>query len=317
MLYYALLNRHLPNGANYSNKRFMKYVAIAFSLIPAALLIASAGGAIHPLGDSLAVFRFHLGLLALIGVAQLFYVHKFKFALGLLMLCVAASGAIWHNSRPQTLQTSSPYHLYQKNLSFRMANHGPVIADIRKQKPQFLTLQEVTDRHKAILTAVSDILPTQHYCSFAAVGGVALASSFPAIPNSAFCAQNDDLAAIQLATPDGPVWLVSIHLHWPYPFEQAEQVERLLPSLTALTGPVILAGDFNMVPWSNTLTQIEQATGSHRLGHVNGTFLLKNTLLLPIDHVLGPSNCPDQVSTLDLLGSDHHGVLASFAIASC
>ena len=147
--------------------------------------------------------------------------------------------------------------------------------------------------------------------------GLALASRFPPVPDSRICQAEDGLLAVQVITPEGPVWLVSIHLHWPYPIDQAAQVKRIVPVLEKLTGPVILAGDFNMVPWSYTMTRIEDATRTQRVGRTNGTFLLEDRMMLPIDHVLVPSACGGDVSTLDLLGSDHHGVLASLSLKRC
>lgn len=120
---------------------------------------------------------------------------------------------------------------------------------------------------------------------------------------------------MQVETPDGPVWVVSLHLHWPYPMGQAAQVRALLPELAALKGPVVLGGDFNMVPWSHSIRAIAAATNTRRIGAVQYTLPLKGLYTLPIDHLLVPQT-PQAASTekRPLLGSDHYGVLARFSI---
>lgn len=104
---------------------------------------------------------------------------------------------------------------------------------------------------------------------------------------------------------------------WPCPYEQEEQVTKVVPLLNSLVGPVILGGDFNIVPWFYTMTQIETAAKSWRVGAAHWTLNLKNDVMIPIDHVLTPTNCIGTVSTLDLLGSDHHGDLARFSLEAC
>ena len=115
---------------------------------------------------------------------------------------------------------------------------------------------------------------------------------------------------MQLRTPDGPVWLVSVHLHWPYPYRQPEQVELILPILERLEGPVIIGGDFNMVPWSNTMGRIEAAARAEVLGPMVTTYWLRDLVPLSIDHVLAPAG--GTVFARTWLGSDHAGLVARF-----
>ena len=121
------------------------------------------------------------------------------------------------------------------------------------------------------------------------------------------------LAALQAEGPEGRVWLVALHIHWPWPYGQAAHLDRLVPVLERLDGPVLLAGDFNAVPWSVAVGRVVQAVGGRLAGPVRGTFPRFGPLLvLPIDHVIAPEG-----GTLDLrplLGSDHRGVVARVGI---
>ena len=197
--------------------------------------------------------------------------------------------------------------------------------DILASRADFVTLQELHQRNRPILGTLRDTYPHQHFCPFAAVGGIAVLSRYPGIPGQTVCAEGAGLAAMQVATPDGPLWVVSLHLHWPYPYRQAIQVADLLPLLEGLEGPVVLGGDFNMVAWSHAVRAIASATRTENAGHVGGTFALSHTVggenilarmpRLPIDHVLIPEDAARQsVERRPRLGSDHHGIKARFAL---
>jgi endonuclease/exonuclease/phosphatase (EEP) superfamily protein YafD len=269
------------------------------------------------LADSLAVFRFQISWFALGGAIVVLWLGWRQSGLAAGALSIAAITSIWWSYLPQTPTNALTYSLYQKNLSFRLGDAANIIADIRGSNADFVTLQEVTRRNTEILAGLTPDYSSQALCKFAAVGGVAVASRFTKTEADPICDEQNGLVALQVKTPDGPIWLVSIHLHWPYPYSQSKNVKRIVPQLEKLKGPVILGGDFNMVPWSYTMTQIEAAIRGHRLGATNGTFNLKNAIMIPIDHVLAPTECTGTVSTLDLLGSDHHGVLARFTLEAC
>ncbi len=317
MLYGIAVKSALPNGEISAKGPIMKHLLFFLALIPIALLLGSTPGSLHPLADSLAVFRFHIAWFALAGALVLLVQGWRRSGIAAGMLSLAAIGAIWWSYAPQTPSKPLTYSLYQKNLSYRLGEAADIIADMRASKADFITLQEVTTRNTEILQGLSPDYSSQALCKFATVGGVAVAARFPKTKAPVICDERIGIVALQLATPKGPLWLVSLHLPWPFPFEQAEHVRQIVPILENLKGPIILGGDFNMVPWSYTMTQIEAATRSRRVGATHGTFLLEETIMIPIDHVLAPTNCIGEVSTLDLLGSDHHGVLARFTLDAC
>lgn len=295
----------------------MKRVALFLALIPFALLIGSALGPIHPLGDSLAVFRFHIGLVTFVSAGLLFLLKWCKIALGAGILSVAAVGAIWWGYHRQPTSVETPYTLYQKHLSFLSKNAGKMERDIRAKSPDFITFQEANGAHEQLLKTLADEYPSSHYCGKSRLTGTAVSSKFKVIVGSKICSAKTGFAAMQLQTPAGNIWLVSIHLSWPFPHNQAKHVVRITQELATLKGQIVLAGDFNMVPWSQTMAQIETATRTARVGQINGTFRLLDTIDLPIDHVLAPTNCLGTVTTLDLLGSDHHGAFARFTLEAC
>lgn len=278
----------------------------------AGLTAASFAGALHGLGDSLAVFRhWWAGGLVASALILLIWPHRVLALIGIVAggLAISSVAGPYLNG---VRVTDPAYTLYQKNLLFHANSPNRIIRDMRAIDPDFLTLEEIAGENRALYWILAKEHAAALMCDFSRVGAVAVISRWPLVEGSQNCLGNRGAAAMKVVTPDGPVWLVAVHLHWPFPHEQAQQVRRLIADLDFLDAPVILAGDFNMVPWSHTLSALEAATGSQRAGGAVGTFgLFPPWVDLPIDHVLVPSG-QGELTARPLLGSDHLGLLLRF-----
>lgn len=288
-------------------------------LLGVAIVLLGAGflGALHPVGDSLAVFRVYLGL-GLAGLAALLLRMQARRRAG--MAALAALVGLWPLSGfvagagQAGAAGARGYHLYQKNLLFRNPDPGAVGRDILARAPDFVTLQEVSQANQVVLEQLDEAFVARHFCGFSGVGGVAVASRWPKVAGSETCAERDGLAAMQVTTPDGPVWVVALHLNWPWPHPQAAQAQRLAPYFARLTGPKVIGGDFNMVAWSHLVGSIETATGATALGPPHVSLIREHGLLrIPIDQVL-VSGGQGRIERLALLGSDHFGLLGRFTL---
>lgn len=272
----------------------------------------SFAGVLHGVGDSFAVFRhWWSGGLAVCSLGLLY-----KSVRGLALVGIAAAGlsiATVASSYLGGSDAPGQYSIYQKNLLFHAFSPNRVIRDIRTLSPDFITLEEIQGENRALYWILAKEYGAGHRCAFTAVGDVAVVSRWPMIEGSGQCMGNQGAAAMQVETPDGPVWVVAVHLHWPYPHQQAQQVARLVEQMEFLeSAPVVLGGDFNMVPWSHTMAQLQAVTGSKRAGPTLATFdLFRPRVRLPIDHILVPSG-RGQLETRPLLGSDHSGLFLRF-----
>jgi len=215
-----------------------------------------------PLGESLAVFRLPNLLPACILLPLLW---RSKYIYPILALVLLSLGSMAVHYIPQNISGESTYRLYQKNMSFRIKETDNLKADILASDADFITLQEVTTKNFAFLRELEDRFPTQHTCLFASVGSVSILSRWPDMGESK-CFDKDSMTAMKVKTPEGPVWVISIHLYWPYPHGQAEQVEKLIKHIAELEGRKIIAGDFNMIPWSHTLEAFQHASNTHLAG---------------------------------------------------
>jgi endonuclease/exonuclease/phosphatase (EEP) superfamily protein YafD len=162
-----------------------------------------------------------------------------------------------------------------------------------------------------MLEALKDSYPHQLRCPGRAVGGTAILTSLTPVPGTEVCAPG--LTAMQLIAGDERFWAVSIHMHWPWPYSQAEHVEMLVPILTQLKGPAIMAGDFNMVRWAYSVKRMAASLDVRPGGPTIGSFQgLSAVLPLAIDHVF--STRSGRVTLRGLHGSDHYGLLAEMEI---
>ena len=280
-------------------------------------LAGSYLGALHPVGDSLAVFRIWLAGLLLPFALALLVLRPRLIGLGATVFATLAliSATPMRGTAAHVSEFARPQTVYQKNLLFALPNADAILADIAEVSPDHITLQELAQTNRA---QVLDVLPqyyARHYCPFATVGGVAVLSRYEVIDGSAFCLEERGMAGFQVQSPQGPLWVVSVHLHWPYPFGQRAQVEELLPIIEALDGPVLIGGDFNMVPWSWVMRGFERASGSRLPRPISGTIrLFDGWVAPPIDHVILPGR-GGITSVRPRLGSDHLAVVGMFEIA--
>jgi endonuclease/exonuclease/phosphatase (EEP) superfamily protein YafD len=290
----------------------------ATALLAAGLALCGGfAGALHPAGDSLAVFRLPLAaavLVAAFGLGLAGGPRRLAAFAALLATVAAAPAALSYLPRPVAGEGAA-YTLYQKNVLSRLADPAPLVDDILASGAGIVTLQEVQQQNQPVLEALRPAYPTQAWCPYGGAGGTAVLSRWPAL-GEPLCAAGGGFTALRLDAPFGPVWAVSLHLYWPWPFDQARQATRLEPLLAGLEQPVILGGDFNMVPWAATTRRLAAATGTTSVGPTMGTFGLGDGLVpLAIDHVLLPTGWPGTQDLRPALGSDHQGLLVRFAPA--
>lgn len=278
--------------------------------IMAALALVTLGlsfaGALHPVGDSLAVFRLAIAVAALLLVLATGLPRGWRLAGA--ALCLGGAGSVlWHKL---PLAEPGPVTVYQKNMFHRNSDIGALARDILAASPDIVTLQEVSVENEALLDLLWEAYPTQHLCRYTSRSGIAVLTRLPS-SGTPFCSEEIGLAVLPVETGTGPVRAMSLHFSWPFPGDQPEQVAWLSRHLRQAKGPVILGGDFNMVPWSYTHRRIARSGRFERAGPARPTFQL-GPAPLPIDHVFAPGG--GRAETRGLLGSDHRGLLAHVAL---
>lgn len=281
--------------------RAMPWMVSIVAGVLAAGFFGGFAGAWHPAGDSLAVFRIPMAVVFALWVIWSPWWAWLRW--GVAVICLAAMLQVV--AQKYVSHPAGPIRVYQKNLQFENDEVAAIAADIRAAGPDIVALQELTSRNADLVRDLRAEYPYQASCALVAWARVAILSRWPI--EGEICVENQALVGIQVAAPDGMFWAFSLHAFWPWPHGQADQFERILPVLAGLDEPMVVAGDFNMVPWSHALRSFAATTRTHRAGPLFATFT-KLGAPLPIVHVYAPGG--GRSTARPLLGSDHHGLLA-------
>lgn len=269
-----------------------------------------------PLGDAMAVVRPHIIALGVPVALGLMLASQRRLGAIVALALITSATATFFDWRGVALRGSGTLTLYQKNLLWNGATGADLLADIRATQPDFITLQEVSRENVAVFDALAAAYPYQRRCVSQGNGGIAILSRYPLGAPGAGCDVGDGIVVARVALPDGrSFWLGAVHLNWPYPFDQARQVPGIIAGLGELDGPIVISGDFNMVPWGSAVRRIAAAADTARLGGYGLTFPSFGPLApLAIDHVLIPLAAKGEIDRRPRFGSDHFGLLARFTL---
>ncbi|WP_373503207.1 endonuclease/exonuclease/phosphatase family protein [Aestuariivirga sp.] len=299
--------------------RFIRWLVQAGVLGVSAVQLAGFGQAVHPLFDSVAHFRLHLAVLLALGIVLLLLVRSWRLAAAgsaMLAASVFLMSPALVRQKPVTMVNLS---LLQFNTLFKNPTPTAIVAQVSRVRPDVITLQEVSKTTSIIMEQLRADYPHQVFCPFTAVGGVAVLSRHETVGEG--CEEGRGFAWMRIDIRGRQVTVASVHLHWPYPFAQADQISSLTPDLSSLTQPVVIAGDFNAAPWSHQVNRIAQASHTHvapglRLSLKMAPLGVGPWPMLPIDHVLVPDSAVASVRILPGAGSDHLPLLARVSIPS-
>lgn len=207
------------------------------------------------------------------------------------------------------------------NYLYWQPQRGDVVDYIKAQSPDILLLQEVTHRTAEWLNSeLADLYPHRRFCNRCDVSILSKRAfsdvkefyrdwhdSPPAIVASYSLASGRELR------------VAGVHLMNPYaPQRQARELAALTRVLSARQGPLIVAGDFNLTPWSWTLNRFSEGLGLQRHTGLLGTWSTSRAHLLPwfpIDHVLSSRDIAlVSVERGPKLGSDHLPVITTLVL---
>jgi endonuclease/exonuclease/phosphatase (EEP) superfamily protein YafD len=250
-------------------------------------------------------------------------------------------------AQQDTAQEAAPLRILTYNVSEDNAQANVVIAWLLQQDADVIALQEVSTAWDVRLaTEVQSVYPySASIISERNRRANVTLSRYPILESqplpeldslySRLCAgdREVDFYNISLETPfeggsepvTGIGWL-DLSLRYNED-EQHEQVEQLLASLTDVTRPVVLAGDFNLTPRSGSYQMLADrltdsfdaaGTGSGLTWPVAAVYDLPDFLpaLLRIDYILHSGHFQSQAAAvINGVGSDHLPVTASLAYA--
>ncbi|MBC2884768.1 endonuclease/exonuclease/phosphatase family protein [Ochrobactrum sp. CM-21-5] len=313
-------------------------VNISFLLLIAAVLVSvplvlGFLGAVHPALDTFSHGRAHLSvLMAVLAFPLLFTKMRREGAMLLLFAILAFSTTLGaardflSGSRGAHAEASSSVHYSLVQINLRYDNPEPkrILQMIAREKPDVITYQEASGQWTKWLDILRGTYPYRLHCrEDPRTWGVGILSRRPFSENGQTSCIGDGLLAVAPIDFGGTsVNVAALHFSWPWPRWQPYQLQYIEPVLHELKGPLVIAGDFNAVPWSNTVRRVEAASDTRHLTGIGGTWLvhylpvtLAPYLGLPIDQILvSPEIETPKVSVREDAGSDHLPVRLDFSV---
>lgn len=314
-------------------RRHWTFPPLRLALLAALVALAAAIafgylGRLHLAFDSFSHLRLHLAALLLLLVpallaARLRIEAGFATALGL----AAAIQTVGLQPAASLARdgTGPTYRLLQMNLRYDNPTPEATLSLIGTVRPDVLTLSEVSDMWRGRLALLEAAYPHRLICPQPShVGGTAILSRRPFAEGfEPRCGDRGSFAHARLDLGGREVEVATLHMGWPWPFEQPWQLPRLAPLLEAVGDTAIVAGDLNAVPWSHAARRISGASEARILRGIGPTWLdrrlpqsWRRWIGLPIDNLMVKGGVtPAGVSTLENPGSDHTPVLLEFTVA--
>lgn len=305
--------------------------ALAAALLVSMPLVLGFFAHIHPAFDAMAHLRAHLAvLMAAIALGLLFAKQRLHGVVGLILALGAFAttlptstfkGAGSPGARPGD---RAVYRLLQLNLRHDHPDPGRVLSLIARERPDVLTLNEVSAPWRARLDAIASAYPYNLVCGRRdPAGGVAILSRRPLSETAGDgCAADGRHAAATVNFGGRAVQVQAVHLERPWPFGQARHLETILPLMARREDASIVGIDLNATPWSAAYARLAATTGLSPAPRAGPTWLhhalppaLRPWIGFPIDHVFsGPDLTVHAARALEDAGSDHLPVLAEFSV---
>ncbi|MDJ0514238.1 MAG: endonuclease/exonuclease/phosphatase family protein [Methyloceanibacter sp.] len=122
---------------------------------------------------------------------------------------------------------------------------------------------------------------------------------------------------VRLDVKGKPVEVVGVHLSDPFlPKKQAEEMQTLTALAQERTSPLIVAGDFNLTPWSAKLQRFSREAGMRRTNTFMLTWPVRELpAFVAIDNIyVSPQFSVIDIKTGPSLGADHLPLIVDLAL---
>lgn len=300
---------------------------------PAAILLLVAAAALSGIGhrwvDLLAQFVAPAFMTATVLTVPVLLMRRFRVAavygVATLSLLIAVWPQ-WRSADPLPRPEAPIVRLYSANLWAGNTEVEAITRSIADADADIVILIELGDAPAARLDQVLAGYPHRVITPrIDRYGGAARSVIAARFPLTAIDDRPDGLHDVTAVaqTPLGPLNVVGVHLTRPWPFQyqwgQISQVQALAAVRADLTGPVIVAGDFNSVSTGRIGRQVRAEAGLRPASGWPGTWpaMAPAAFGLTIDQVY---RSPDLSFVSRRLGrptgSDHRPVITEFTRAA-
>ncbi len=249
-------------------------VVLGLSAIAAFTLVASLG---EPVGltDTFATFRMHFALMAS-GIALVgFWMGRVTAVAGLVLALLNVIAGDHSVSQVGASLGGQKLRVMTFNTLYSVDNGARILAAIEADRPDIVFLQEQVVEKQWIYERLKSAYPHQIYCKRVGECDTAILSRHPWVHAEAKRVGRDNasFAFARFGDELGGLTVGTVHLKWPQFSNQLDQLARAWDHLKDGKGQIVLAGDFNSVPWSGALKRFSSETGLKTAGPLPATWL--------------------------------------------
>lgn len=307
-------------------------IAIAAMIFTVATLSATAlawSASFWWLGDLAVHFRLQYAAAALLELLVLGWARRWIWAgvavVALLANGIAAAPILGGGSMIQGAIAGSrseiPLRIASINVLFHNTHYGRVVAYLRGARPDAAVLVEITPRWRSALGPLRDEFPWQYYAESSESHGTLLLSRWPIehVRTVPMGPHADPTVAAELSVRGRTLHLIGVHPSWPLgpavSFERNRELNRLAALARATPAPLVMAGDFNVTPFSPNFRMFVARSGLEWTAQGAGWQPTWPTFFpaagIQIDHVfVSPDIAVRSFARGSGIGSDHRPILA-------
>jgi endonuclease/exonuclease/phosphatase (EEP) superfamily protein YafD len=217
----------------------------------------------------------------------------------------------------------APLKVLSVNVSYRQFLERRLLELVREAYPDIVVVQELTPHAERVLADLDTLFP--HYRKFPADRqyGIGLWSRYEIESGATIALGRVPAIEARVRGPSGSFTVIGVHLSAPVTRRRAaarnQQLAELAARSNAVDGPLIVAGDFNITPYSPYYTDWLDATrltDTRRGRTLSPSWPTMLRLIgIPIDHVaVNDDFTVVSHRRLPNFESDHYGALVEVAL---
>jgi endonuclease/exonuclease/phosphatase (EEP) superfamily protein YafD len=208
------------------------------------------------------------------------------------------------------------------NVSYSPFSPRRLLELVREADPDVLIVQELTPHAESVLAELDNLFPQHHKFPSAGPRGIGIWSRHELESSTTFALGRLPAIEARVRFPQGVVTVIGAHLNSPVSRRRAAarnaELRELALRSVAVEGPLVVAGDFNVTPYSPFFVDWLAESGLTDTRRGRTLSISWPTMLpwvgIPIDHVA--VNAGFSIVSHQQLGnfeSDHYGVLVELA----
>lgn len=300
--------------------RWMKYLYVFTSVIFLIVIFAEHNNMFFELIVSTAVYLLCGGILMGIGLVA---ATRSKIAMTGLLIFLFTASAVYCNTvgmkslLGKNFKTVKEVSILQLNVYLFNRQKRKTIDFILKKNPHIVTLHEIGRNWDGVLNVWMRKKFPYRVSVPGSYFGVSLYSRYPVEKYSTVTIDKTVVLISEILIDKKVVTVITYHSYAPLNEGQLifrnNQISRLISIINGVSGPKIVTGDFNAVPWSWIMKKFKRETDlSDSRKSLLNTYPSKGFLKVPIDYIMFSDHfVATRKSSLLATSSDHLGIITT------